>query len=178
MWLEQKNDLNVYKEEKTAYGAQVSFETGVERPLSSLSLYGHSTQVTTTGAQLLHDDWEKSQTSKGVTISLKNCMVSFKGTMDDDGTGNRPVLDCRLNLAEFMGKALSLVSDDPNLFLCFLVKYSDNSEKHTEKEVTVDDNVISVLARFFYRKTNPPSGTVINETHKVMLCESKNKELP
>ena len=55
MWLEPKNDLNVYKEEKTVYGTQMSFETGVERPLSSLSLYGHSTQVTTTGAQLILD---------------------------------------------------------------------------------------------------------------------------
>ena len=178
MWLEQKNDLNVYKEENTVYGAQVSFEAGVERPLSSLSLYGHSTQVTTTGAQLLHDDWEKSQTSKGVTISLKNCMVSFKGTMDDDGTENRPVLDYGLNLAEFMGKTLSLVSDDPNLYLCFRAEYSDGSNEYGLNEISVGDNIVNMAARFFYRKTNPPSGTVINETHKVMLCESKNKELP
>lgn len=146
--------------------------------LNGLRVFGKSTQFTTTGAQLLHDDWEKSQTSKGVTISLKNCMVSFKGTMDDDGTGNHPVLDYCLGLAEFMGKTLSLVSDDPNLYLCFRAEYSDGSNEFGLNEISVGDNIVNMAARFFYRKTNPPSGTVINETHKVMLCESKNKELP
>ena len=42
----------------------------------------------------------------------------------------------------------------------------------------MDETVKEIYARFFYRRTNPPSGTVINETHKVMLCESKNKEKP
>ena len=80
MWLEQKNDLNVYKEEKTAYGAQVSFETGVERPLSSLSLYGHSTQVTTTGAQLLNIP-SIHQENNGVFYDVNpDGSVTVKGT--------------------------------------------------------------------------------------------------
>lgn len=84
MWLEPKNDLNVYKEEKTVYGTQMSFETGVERPLSSLSLYGHSTQVTTTGAQLILDkEYSKEFVKSGITFK---CLQD--GSVTIDGTNN------------------------------------------------------------------------------------------
>lgn len=84
MWLEPKNDLNVYKEEKTVYGTQMSFETGVERPLSSLSLYGHSTQVTTTGARLIPDrKYSKEFVKSGITFK---CLQD--GSVTIDGTNN------------------------------------------------------------------------------------------
>lgn len=141
-------------------------------------MWGKTEQMRTTGAQLLHNDLSAKQTVKGLTTELNNCMVSFKGTITDDGTSNRPVLDVALNKDGFIGKTLSLTSDDSKLYLTFGVKHTDGSHEYDINEVTIDKTAEVVTARFFYRRSTPPIGTVINETHKVMLCESKNKEKP
>ena len=141
-------------------------------------MWGKTEQMRTTGAQLLHNDLSAKQTVKGLTTELNNCMVSFKGTITDDGTSNRPVLDVALNKDGFIGKTLSLTSDDSKLYLTFSVKHTDGSHEYDINEVTIDKTAEVVTARFFYRRSTPPIGTAINETHKVMLCESKNKEKP
>lgn len=147
-------------------------------PVVRFVMWGKTEQMRTTGAQLLHNDLSAKQTVKGLTTELNNCMVSFKGTITDDGTSNRPVLDVALNKDGFIGKTLSLTSDDSKLYLTFGVKHTDGSHEYDINEVTIDKTAEVVTARFFYRRSTPPIGTVINETHKVMLCESKNKEKP
>lgn len=139
---------------------------------------GKTEQVRTTGAQLLRNDLSKKQTFKGITIELNNCMVSYKGTFVDNGTQDRPVLDLLLKKDDFIGKTLFLVSDDSKLYQTFRIERINGEHEYDVKEPIVDETVKEIYARFFYRRTNPPSGTVINETHKVMLCESKNKEKP
>lgn len=141
-------------------------------------MWGKTEQVVTSGAQLLRNDLSKKQTGKGLTIELNNCMVSFKGTIIDDGTPGRPVLDVILNKDAFTGKILSLISDDSRLYLLFRIEYTDGRNEYSIKEATIDETVKNVFARFFYRESTPPVGTMISETHKVMLCESKNKGKP
>ena len=142
------------------------------------AMWGKTGQVRTTGAQLLRNDLSKKQTFKGITIELNNCMVSYKGTFVDNGTQDRPVLDLLLKKDDFIGKTLFLVSDDSKLYQTFRIERINGEHEYDVKEPIVDETVKEIYARFFYRRTNPPSGTVINETHKVMLCESKNKEKP
>ena len=141
-------------------------------------MWGKTEQVRTSGAQLLRNDLSKKQTFKGITIELNNCMVSYKGTFVDNGTQDRPVLDLLLKKDDFIGKTLFLVSDDLKLYQTFRIERINGEHEYDVKEPIVDETVKEIYARFFYRRTNPPSGTVINETHKVMLCESKNKEKP
>lgn len=163
----------------TASGSVITANDAAEgRPFRGLRVFGKSMQVQTTGAQLLRDDLYKTVTTKGITIELKNCVVSFKGTFTDDGTGERPVLDVWINKDEFIGKTLKLVSDHPESYMVFRVTNINGESKYDVVEATIDETVKEVVARFFYRKTKPSSGTVINETQKVMLCESKNKEKP
>ena len=142
------------------------------------AMWGKTEQVRTSGAQLLRNDLSKKQTTKGLTIELNNCMVSYKGTFVDDGTQDRPVLDLLLKKDDFIGKTLFLVSDDSKLHQTFRIDRINGEREYDVKEFIVDETVKEIYARFFYRVTSPPSGTVINETHKVMLCESKNKEKP
>lgn len=156
----------------------LTLPNSLEAPFESFELFGKSTQVQTTGAQLLRDDLYKKVTTKGVTIELNNCVVSFKGTFTDDGTSDRPVLDVWINKDEFIGKTLSLVSDHPESYLSFRVTRTNGEKEYGIKEVTIDETVGEVFVRFFYREKSPSSGTVINETQKVMLCESKHKKLP
>lgn len=141
-------------------------------------MWGKTEQVRTTGAQLLRNDLSKKKTAKGITIELNNCMVSYKGTFVDNGTQDRPVLDLLLKKDDFIGKTLFLVSDDSKLYQTFRIDRINGEHEYDVKEPIVDETIKEIYARFFYRMTNPPSGTVINETHKVMLCESKNKEKP
>lgn len=165
--------------EAVASGTTIIINDATEgRPFRGLRVFGKSTQVQTTGTQLLRDDLYKTVTTKGITIELKNCVVSFKGTFTDDGTGERPVLDVWINKDEFIGKTLKLVSDHPESYMVFRVTNINGESKYDVVEATIDETVKEVVARFFYRKTKPSSGTVINETQKVMLCESKNKEKP
>lgn len=147
-------------------------------PVVRFVMWGKTEQVRTTGAQLLRNDLSKKQTFKGITIELNNCMVSYKGTFVDNGTQDRPVLDLLLKKDDFIGKTLFLVSDDSKLYQTFRIDRINGEHEYDVKEPIVDETIKEIYARFFYRRTNPPSGTVINETHKVMLCESKNKEKP
>ena len=147
-------------------------------PVVRFVMWGKTEQVRTTGAQLLRNDLSKKQTFKGITIELNNCMVSYKGTFVDNGTQDRPVLDLLLKKDDFIGKTLFLVSDDSKLYQTFRIDRINGEHEYDVKEPIVDETIKEIYARFFYRMTNPPSGTVINETHKVMLCESKNKEKP
>ena len=147
-------------------------------PVVRFVMWGKTEQMRTTGAQLLRNDLSKKKTFKGITIELNNCMVSYKGTFVDNGTQDRPVLDLLLKKDDFIGKTLFLVSDDSKLYQTFRINRINGEHEYDVKEPIVDETVKEIYARFFYRMTNPPSGTVINETHKVMLCESKNKEKP
>ena len=147
-------------------------------PVVRFVMWGKTEQVRTTGAQLLRNDLSKKKTAKGITIELNNCMVSYKGTFVDNGTQDRPVLDLLLKKDDFIGKTLFLVSDDSKLYQTFRIDRINGEHEYDVKEPIVDETIKEIYARFFYRMTNPPSGTVINETHKVMLCESKNKEKP
>lgn len=163
---------------ETAQGDTMTLTDSSDKLFEGLRVFGKSTQIQTTGAQLLPNDLYKKVTTQGVTIELNNCVVRFNGTFTDDGTGDRPVLDVRINKDEFIGKTLKLVSDHPESYMVFRVTNIHGENKYDVVEATIDETVKEVVVRFFYRKTKPSSGTVINETQKVMLCESKHKELP
>ena len=129
MWLEPKNDLNVYKEEKTVYGTQMSFETGVERPLSSLSLYGHSTQVTTTGAQLLDTSNPVNSKTEDFSILENGYKIIVKGKKV-----RSKIKFNILNLDKYLGKTITISADSviksistSTLFVGIIVQKKDST---------------------------------------------------
>ena len=148
-----------------------------DRPFRGLRVFGRTEQVRTRGIQLLRNDIKGINTYDGVTIELKDCIVSIRGTFENN-LEKRPVLDVPLNRDEFVGKTISNVSDDSNLFLRFEVVYVDGRVDYAATDLTIDETVKKIRARYFYREKNPAAGTKVNETHKVMLCETKNKALP
>lgn len=64
----------------TANGNPVSITDSVEWPLLGLKVYGKSTQVTTTGAQLLNAE-NKIQTINGVTMNCDGGIAHFTGEL-------------------------------------------------------------------------------------------------
>lgn len=70
----------------TANGNPVNITDSVEWPLQGLKVYGKSTQVTTTGAQLFHASPDFiSETSNGVTITkISETCFNLNGTVQDN----------------------------------------------------------------------------------------------
>lgn len=58
--------------DKTAHGNPILLSDSAQAPLTALTVYGHSTQETTTGAQLLKPIDNFPQTKDGVTMSKNN----------------------------------------------------------------------------------------------------------
>ena len=58
--------------DKTAHGNPILLSDSAQAPLKALTVYGHSTQETTTGAQLLKPIDNFPQTKDGVTMSKNN----------------------------------------------------------------------------------------------------------
>lgn len=65
-------------------GSRVCVTDAFEAPLEGLVLYGKSTQVTTTGAQLL-DIPDTERTIRGVTLRIQNGVIEMKGTATENG---------------------------------------------------------------------------------------------
>lgn len=65
-------------------GSRVCVTDAFEAPLEGLVLYGKSTQVTTTGAQLLNIP-DYAGTSRGVTVTVKEGLISLHGTCTETG---------------------------------------------------------------------------------------------
>ena len=65
-------------------GSRVCVTDAFEAPLEGLVLYGKSTQVTTTGAQLL-DIPDYTGISRGVTVTVKEGLISLHGTCTETG---------------------------------------------------------------------------------------------
>lgn len=65
-------------------GSRVCVTDAFEAPLEGLVLYGKSTQVTTTGAQLL-DIPDAEQTVRGVTLRVQNGVIEMNGTATESG---------------------------------------------------------------------------------------------
>lgn len=65
-------------------GSRVCVTDAFEAPLEGLVLYGKSTQVTTTGAQLL-DIPDTERTIRGVTLRIQNGVIEMKGTATESG---------------------------------------------------------------------------------------------
>lgn len=162
----------------TASGSFITANDAAEgRTFRGLRVFGRTEQVRTRGIQLLRNDIKGINTYGGVTIELKDCIVSIRGTFEAN-LEKRPVLEVPLNRDDFVGKTISNVSDDPNLFLRFRADYADGRIDYNIIDLAVDENVKKIWARYFYREKNPSAGTKVNETHKVMLCETKVKALP
>lgn len=61
-----------------------------KKPLKGLTIYGKSTQVTTTGAQLLDiSKWTTYNTTYGLTMSIQDDIVRLKGIFQKDEVGKR-----------------------------------------------------------------------------------------
>lgn len=72
----------------TASGNPVNITDSVEWPLQGLKVYGKSTQVTTTGAQLLPTEQIKETTANGITFSpVGNGAYHVYGTATAEATG-------------------------------------------------------------------------------------------
>lgn len=65
-------------------GSRVCVTDAFEAPLEGLVLYGKSTQVTTTGAQLL-DIPDTERTIRGVTLRIQNGVIEMNGTATENG---------------------------------------------------------------------------------------------
>lgn len=176
MWLEPKNDLNVYKEENTAYGAQMSFETGVERPLSSLSLYGHSTQVTTTGVQLLKPEIDKEVSNFGIDVTINNGIASFKGTRNEERPEVRPSLAISIKQEVKENKTIYAKSDNTDIIVDFHIVTSSGESLYNHQKYTVVGDEKEINFRVLYGKKPVPSGTKIDATAKVMVTYDESAE--
>ena len=176
MWLEPKNDLNVYKEENTAYGAQMSFETGVERPLSSLSLYGHSTQVTTTGVQLLKPEIDKEVSNFGIDVTINNGIASFKGTRNEERPEVRPSLAISIKQEVKENKTIYAKSDNTDIIVDFHIVTSSGESLYNHQKYTVVGDEKEINFRVLYSKKPVPSGTKIDATAKVMVTYDESAE--
>lgn len=65
-------------------GSRVCVTDAFEAPLEGLVLYGKSTQVTTTGAQLLNIP-DAERTIRGVTLRIQNGVIEMNGTATEGG---------------------------------------------------------------------------------------------
>ena len=65
-------------------GSRVYVTDAFEAPLEGLVLYGKSTQVTTTGAQLINLSYETGG-NRGIAVSTKDNMLSLNGTCTENG---------------------------------------------------------------------------------------------
>ena len=65
-------------------GSRVCVTDAFEAPLEGLVLYGKSTQVTTTGAQLINLSYETGG-NRGIAVSTKDNMLSLNGTCTENG---------------------------------------------------------------------------------------------
>lgn len=192
MWLEPKSDLNIYKEEKTAYGKQVSFETGVERPLSGFVLYGKSTQVTTTGAQLF-DPNAGFNTNNDTTFEVLDNGKELVITTDlKDLGGEGTYRNILFDLNGLIGKTVTiscsecdLISGEKNACDIHFKNKDGKMEYHTcsnngIKTVIIPEDAMSCCFRLLVIEQNNTSikpGNYTVRLRNVMLNEG-SKALP
>lgn len=69
----------------TASGDVVAVKDSAERPLRGLNIYGKTTQVQSTGEQLLHNNLTTSNSKKGVVLTKNGDWFSVVGTPETGG---------------------------------------------------------------------------------------------
>lgn len=177
--------MDLFRLENTSVsGNPVVLEDCSKAPLQGLTVYGKSTQVTTTGAQLLNLVDREPATICGLTWQIKNQCISVNGTATDEGNvtdfyicGARDVYAD----VDFQDGEITISADLPKYIVMYVVKKGgtvltytasdkkDGSFEHISgnkyrillramKKGAIYDNVIKVM--FNRGGTPPPVGTV------------------
>lgn len=144
----------------------------IGEPFNGLVLYGKSTQVTTTGAQLLNLVDREPATICGLTWQIKNQCISVNGTTTDEGKvtdfyiyGGRNVYED----ADFPEGEITISADLPKDIVMFVVKNDGTILTHIDSNKKDDsfEHILGSKYRIMFRVTK--KGAIYDNVIKAMF---------
>lgn len=146
---------------ETLEGERVFINDSEEQSLLGLRLLGKSTQIKTTGAQMLPILEERVTTDRGITQTLKGGVCTVKGTANSSSSFN-------LTLCGSYSKTEPIVTLEPGTYTakdCRVVSYDGITRRQYEGTFTITERFgITWVATRSYAP-----GEVVNETTYPML---------
>ena len=167
-------------------GSRVCVTDAFEAPLEGLVLYGKSTQVTTTGAQLI--DINSFQKDNSVSVKIvNNYSIELTSTIEKDASASNKVYSNALIDADILvGKTITMSYDEwnsnvPNETAVCGIMYNINGKNYYEhlknsriKTVTIPLGAKDCKVRLFLiesASTTVKAGTYTAIIKGLMICE-------
>lgn len=165
----------------------LTLENAIGKPLKGLKLYGKSTQMTTTGAQLI--DINSFQKNNNFSVKIvNNYSIELTSTVEKDASDSRKVyLNVTINADILVGKTITMSYDGwnsnvPNEAAVCGIMYNINGENNYEsilsdsriKTVTIPLSAKDCKVRLFLIETasaTVKAGTYTAIIKGLMVCE-------
>ena len=144
----------------------------IGEPFKGLTLYGKSTQVTTTGAQLLKLVDREPVTICGLTWQIKNQCISVNGTTTDEGNVTDFYICGAKGVyadADFPEGQITISADFPNDIVMYVVKNGGTTLAYISSKVRNNhfEHTSGNKYRILFRAMK--KGAIYNNAIKVML---------
>ena len=130
--------------------------------MQDMVIYGMSSQIKTSGAQLFYENFETID--RGVSIVIKESRVTFNGTVSENSTSR---IYCSRNISLSAGK-YTISTDNPKVASDFSVKKADGSIIYSNN-VELDGTESSVGVRLLIGTRPSSKGDVIKESANIMV---------
>lgn len=130
--------------------------------IQDMVIYGRSEQFMSTGAQLYNNDVET--TNRGVSIKVKNGIITFNGTVSDDAH-SRVIYSAVVTLQP---GTYFISSSNSKIVADFLVDGSDGTTYY-KNIINVDGTEKKIHTRIMIGLSPSAKGDIINETGMIMM---------
>lgn len=143
---------------------------------NGIDAYGKSTQINTTGAQLLRPEMNKEISNFGINVTINNGIASFKGIRNEENLEIRPNLTIGIKQEIKKNKTIYAKSDNTDIIVDFHIVTSSGESLYGQQKYIVVGDEKEIKFRVLYGKKPVPSGTKIDATAKVMLTYDESAE--
>lgn len=143
---------------------------------NGIDAYGKSTQINTTGAQLLRPEMNKEVSNFGINVTINNGIASFKGIRNEENLEIRPNLAISIKQEIKENKTIYAKSDNTDIIVDLHIVTSSGESLYGQQKYIVVGDEKEINFRVLYGEKPVPSGTKIDATAKVMVTYDESAE--